>query len=414
MTCHIHLDTVGGIAGDMFVACMLDAFPALLEECMQDLSDSGVLQHVSATLTPGKSHGLAVQRFDINCTSTEPCATGTYRDLKQWLENCELAHLVKQRALSILHLLADAESQAHGVALENVHFHEVADWDSLADIVAAASVIERSGVGHWSCSALPLGSGLVDTAHGKLPIPAPATVHLLRDLKVCDDGEAGERVTPTGAAIVRHLWLVRKNRHTDFITKANGICRSTGMGAGQRSLETRPNIVRCMHIDLVEPSVSNSMLKNQSSAQSWQCLLDEVDELRFNIDDMTPEELATSMGYIRGSEGVLDATCTVSMGKKQRAMFDICILCTPGFEGSVSETCFIQTTTLGIRIQRIRRRILQRNSYSINDEHGDATVKQVCRPDANSAKVESDDLQDLPTLAQRRARAIRLLSESQS
>jgi len=403
MTQHVHLDVVGGIAGDMFIAAMLDAYPDSIKACMDDLADSGVLEHVRVSLQPGKSHGLAVKRLEVRCTSDTPRHTGTYKDIKSWLQHSALDDAVKGTAQEILWLLASAESHVHGVALDAVHFHEVADWDSLADVVAAASVIQRNPVTRWSCSSLPLGSGLVQTEHGQLPVPAPATLYLLQGIPVHDDGEAGERVTPTGAAIVKYLWQCGERCLTEFSLRASGICQGMGVGAGQRELQGRPNIVRCT---IILPDVSTNSVHEDA-----QQIVDEIDELRFFIDDMTPEELAVSLDYIRASEGVLDVTFNLGMGKKERAVFDVCVLCDPAFEHQVSHQCFAQTSTIGMRVQRIRRRTLARQTCEVVDGDGAAGIKQVRRGDETTAKVESDDLRDFPTLAMRRARASAVLAE---
>ena len=250
MTRHVHLEPVGGIAGDMFVSAMLDAFPDHVQSCWGDLQDAGVLHHVNIDLTSGTSGGLAVKRISVEHRSSQASRTGNYRDIRRWLEKSQLDRAVGQRALTILRLLAEAESQVHAVDVDQVHFHEVADWDSIADIVAAASVIERSRVDSWSCAALPLGSGLVNTEHGRLPVPAPATARLLQGIAVWDDGESGERVTPTGAAIVRYLLSNDEGDLEPGDNRPSGVLCAVGSGAGQRDLQQRPNILRCIVFDV--------------------------------------------------------------------------------------------------------------------------------------------------------------------
>lgn len=401
MARHIHLDPVGGIAGDMFVSAMLDAFPESVDACWQDLQVSGVLQHVEVTLLPMQAKGLAAKQLVVAMKQHPPQRTGQYSDLRSWLEHCKLADFVKQRSLSILHLLAEAEASVHGVDINDVHFHEVADWDSLVDVVAAASVIERNSVSSWSCGALPLGAGLVKTEHGFLPVPAPATAFLLKGLAVQDDGETGERVTPTGAAIVRSVLSDAAKYATDFSRRPDGVLVSMGSGAGTRQLLHRPNILRVAVIE-------DNQVPGQRSNDR-----DEVIEISFDIDDMTPEELAVSLDYIRQSAGVLDAGMQFGIGKKGRACFHVVVLSTPQAEAQVCDCCFRETTTLGMRIQGVGRRVLPRESHQVSDNAGSASVKVARRLNSATAKIESDDLATLPGLQARRLRAQQLVRRFQ-
>ena len=131
--------------------------------------------------------------------------TGDYRQIVARLTASALDRAVLDVALAILKGLGEAEAKVHGKPLDHVHFHELADWDSVADIVAAASFIHRSGAQHWAVDPLPLGGGLVKTQHGQVTVPAPAVLQLLDGYDWRDDGILGERVTPTGATIVRYL-----------------------------------------------------------------------------------------------------------------------------------------------------------------------------------------------------------------
>ncbi len=415
----MHLDPVGGIAGDMFVAAMLDAFPESLQACMDDLECSGVLAHVDVTLEQGKSHGLSACRFCVTHRGETPRATGRYKEIVQMLRDCALQQPVLDRALVLLEILARAESQVHGVALNDVHFHEVADWDSITDIVAAASVIEHNAVASWSCSALPLGGGLVKTEHGMLPVPAPATVVLLEGLAVWDDGETGERVTPTGAAIVRYL-ADTNALAAQFSQRPQGISGASGAGAGQRSLQTRPNIVRCSVIEMPEIAQGQSTGRFSQSLQNSLTLdtthfdhdIDHVAQLSFAIDDMSSEEVAVALQFLRQSDGVIDISHSVSFGKKGRMVFDVTVLCAPEQEPAVSRLCFSETSTLGLRVQLLPRRILKRHEVCHDDDEDRVRIKAVQRPcpadqqEQTTVKVESDDLRRVAGLHARRERSV--------
>lgn len=408
----MHLDPVGGIAGDMFVAAMLAAFPQCIAPCLDDLRDSGVLEHVKVDLEDGKSAGLAVKRFNVQHLSDKPRATGLYRDLVRLLESSQLQSAVLNRSLELLRTLAEAESQVHGVDIDNVHFHEVADWDSVTDLVAAASIIEHAQVYSWSCAPLPTGSGLVSTEHGMLPIPAPATVALLAGMATWDDGLPGERVTPTGAAIVKYLSSISVG---NFETRGAGRIATTGAGAGTRELPDRPNILRCTSILLnpVAPVDARCVLPSAPFTHK----VDVVVQLSFAIDDMTSEELSVALQHIRQSTGVIDVCHAISYGKKGRMMFDVTVLCEPHMEPQISRMCFAETSTLGMRVQQLVRRVLEREEFRYEDEQGSTGVKRVVRPHAESSqehttlKVEDDDLRRVAGLAQRRNRSARVARE---
>jgi uncharacterized protein (DUF111 family) len=190
----------------MFVAALLDAWPELETEVRRALESVQLPPSVSARALPHKDHTLQGTRFCVeDANAGHGHAHTAFREIRERLCDSALTPPVRERAIDIFTLLAAAEGRVHGLPPEQVRFHEVGAWDSIADIVAAAQLIETSGATAWSLSSLPLGSGRVQTVYGSLPVPAPATALLLEGLPVHDDGLEGERVTPTGAAILRHL-----------------------------------------------------------------------------------------------------------------------------------------------------------------------------------------------------------------
>ena len=176
------LDLLGGISGDMFVAAMLDAFPELEDDLRADI---GVLEPVGVA-------GIEIEtRHDgvFAARSLRVLAAGSVRhrhwaEIRSFLEGCPLAEPVRRRAVAIFQRLAEAEAAVHGVPVEKVHFHEIGAADSIADIVMAAWLIERSGIEQWSVGPVPMGRGCIETQHGAMPVPAPATLQLLEGFEL--------------------------------------------------------------------------------------------------------------------------------------------------------------------------------------------------------------------------------------
>ena len=218
----IHLDAVGGVAGDMFVAAMADALPQIQARVLADVR--AVLPPGVATVdfVEGMSGAIRTLRFCVgpgpgaadhqhhqddveHHRRHDPHGVGGYTEIMARIAAAALAPGTAQHAEAILTILGEAEARIHNVPLADVHFHEIADWDSLADVVGAGSIIAALSDAVWTVSDLPRGGGLAPTQHGLLPVPAPATVAILTGYRWRDDGMGGERVTPTGAAIIRHL-----------------------------------------------------------------------------------------------------------------------------------------------------------------------------------------------------------------
>lgn len=370
---HGHLDAIGGISGDMALGALLDTFPHLEDPLRADLGACGILDHVSLEVSTADVMGLRVRRAKVGVRGDAP-PTHHWREIRSFLETAKCLPEIRAHALAIFELLAQAEAVCHGVDIEAVHFHEVADWDSLADIVGVASLVARCGITRWSCSSLPLGSGTVMSAHGILPVPAPATAELLKGFEVRQDAELGERITPTGAAILRHLVDTAGGRPA-------GRLAAVGTGAGERRLLKTPNILRLL---VTEPTEEGNG--------------DLVTRLSFEIDDMTPEELAVALDKIREPSWILDAGYGVGVGKKGRMRFSVDVLAASGHAEEAIALCFAETATIGLRVDQPLRRILTR----LDTPPG---VKRVARPGGATAKIESDLVASIPTLKARRQRS---------
>ena len=165
----------------------------------------GLPESVTVELVAHDDHRLTGRQLRIEGRDALARPAGSAAAIRARLAGAALPDAVRTRAVAILDLLIDAEARVHGRPPEHVHFHELAGWDSVADIAGAAWLIEAVGPAGWSVGPLPAGSGRVETAHGPLPVPPPAVTLLLEGYPMIDDGRPGERVTPTGAAILRHL-----------------------------------------------------------------------------------------------------------------------------------------------------------------------------------------------------------------
>ncbi len=383
----LHLDPVGGLAGDMFIAAMLDLFPEHEAGLHGSLARTGgLLAGVTARLAPHNDGVLAGRRFLVE----RPGGAGgghdhvAWRRIREGLEASDLDPTVRGHAIAIFRHLAEAEARVHGVAVEAVSFHEVGAWDSIADIVGAAHLIAATGATRWTVGAVPLGSGRVRSAHGPLPVPAPATALLLQGFAVIDDGVGGERVTPTGAAILRHLC-------GDTARPAQPrILGGTGVGFGTRILPGLSNCVRVLRFDPVEQSPGFDT--------------DAVLVVECEIDDQSSEELALALDRLRAHPAVLDVIQAPVFGKKGRMMAHLRLLARPEARDEVLRLCFAETTTIGLRHSIQARAVLPRRMVEVEAGGRTVRVKAVDRPGGRTAKAEADDVVDLDGHAARKAR----------
>ncbi|MCB1718690.1 MAG: LarC family nickel insertion protein [Candidatus Competibacteraceae bacterium] len=370
---HVHLDPVGGIAGDMFIAATLDAWPEWQDDLFAALASLDLPPGWLPQLQPARQHGIQGRHFQLLAPADKQrFPSGRYARIRERIEQSPLSTAVKQHALGIFKVLAQAEAKIHGIPIDDVHFHELADWDSIADIVAAAWLIDRIGADSWSIAPLPLGSGLVNTEHGPLPVPAPATALLLQGLATCDDGLPGERVTPTGAAILCYLGPQARTVQTGSLARQ-------GFGLGSRTLPDRANTLRLLAWDNPPDSAPDNAKDNPQDNS------DQVAVIGFEIDDQTGEDLALALDRLRALDGVLDVIQMPAFGKKGRLVSHVQILAEPQALHPVCQQCLLETTTIGLRWRLEQRLTLPRTLQ----DHAGLPVKTVQRPDGSlSAKAD--------------------------
>jgi uncharacterized protein (TIGR00299 family) protein len=380
----IHLDLVGGIAGDMFVAALLDAMPHLAAPLFAELAKVQPEGMTAPTLVATKQAGLTAARFGLaparRKSTVAPAnhVSRAYASLRAQLEASTLETTTQREALDLLAALAHAEAHVHGTTVDAVHFHELADWHSLLDVVAAGFIAARLAGATWTASPPPLGGGVVKTAHGLLPVPAPVTAHLLAGYPWRDDGIGGERVTPTGAAILRRLVAPASFDRP----RPPGRLLATGIGAGTKVIAGLANVTRALVFAV--------------TAQEHPAT---VATIEFDVDDMTGEEIALAAERLRAAPGVIDVSFGTRAGKKGRPLSDFRLLVDPAALDEVARACFVETSTLGLRVAEAKRHVLRREAVRV-DSLG---VKVAQRPGGErTAKAEHDDIRDGESLGMRR------------
>ena len=356
---HLHLDPAGGVAGDMMVAALWALVPEF--RAAHTLAALGVPPSLEVVLEPTRDAGFAGSRLSI--TGSAPPPPRRAEALLAFVAEAPLPDAVRGRALDMLHRLAVAEAEVHGIGLAEVHFHELASWDTLIDLTLTAALLEDLRIETASVGPLPLGGGTVASAHGALPIPAPATLRLLCGLRFVDDGIGGERVTPTGAAILAHL---RPAATLPGLPALIG----TSAGFGTRRLPDRANQLRALLFEAAATVAG-----------------DEVARIRFEIDDQSGEDLATGLDAIRALDAVVDVVAWPVFGKKGRIATAVQVLVQPAGLAAAIEACFSQTTTIGLRHDRVARAVLPRRTTLADG----LPVKEVRRPNGRaSRKAEAD------------------------
>src|SRR5579862_5917299 len=239
---HAWVDATAGVAGDMLLAALVDAGAPLAD--LQGAVDAVIPESVTLTSAVVTRAGLRAIKVDV-----QPAAHDhehrRWRDIQALLEGADLAERVREQARCVFARLATAEARVHGVAPDDVHFHEAGSWDSIADVVAVCAALDRLGVTSMSCSAVALGSGRVRTSHGHLPVPVPAVLEMAAGWRVLSGGE-GELATPTGMALLTAL----SQESCDLPAMS---VRTVGVGAGTADIAGRPNVVRVVLGDRGDP-----------------------------------------------------------------------------------------------------------------------------------------------------------------
>jgi pyridinium-3,5-bisthiocarboxylic acid mononucleotide nickel chelatase len=347
-----YLDCHSGISGDMFLGALLDAGLSLdtLKQALASLPLAGY----QLLLDPFSDTGLRGSRFTV-VLSEQNQPPRHLSDITTLLQASTLPARVRETAIAIFYRLAEAEAAVHGSGIEEIHFHEVGAIDAIIDITGAALGIEALGISQLYSSPLPLTSGHIKTAHGVLPVPAPATLELLRRVKApwrpCPI--EGELVTPTGAAILATL--------ARFETPAIAIER-VGYGFGRKQLPW-PNCLRLCLGQALEVGRSG-----EDTDTDW------VTVIESNIDNMSGELLGGLMERLFNA-GALDVSYIPMQMKKNRPATLITVMCSQDKENMLAQVLLRETSTLGVRMQRMQRLKAQRVQERIETPFGPLQVK---------------------------------------
>jgi uncharacterized protein (TIGR00299 family) protein len=378
----LHLDCFSGIAGNMFLGALLDLGLAR-RELEADLAGLGV-EHalrvrrvhrgpIAARYVEVRvphAHGRHRQAGDSSHGRHRHAGSSShgrsYRQIRRLLERARLDPAVRRRALAIFEALGRAEARVHGIALEKVHFHEVGAVDAIVDVTGAAIGLERLGVARVTASPVALGSGSALSEHGRLPLPAPATLELLRGIPTVPAHVRWETVTPTGAAILRTVV-------DEFGELPAMTLESIGHGAGNDREGPLPNVLR-------------GVLGRGAGVRR-----DRIVVLETNLDDLVPEHFDYLMERLFAA-GALDVSLQQLQMKKNRPGILVRVLGRPSERIALARVLFAESTAIGVRTSESERIVLERESLRVRTRFGTIRVKRVFDPDGRpTVSAEVDD-----------------------
>ncbi|MBV9611209.1 MAG: nickel pincer cofactor biosynthesis protein LarC [Acidobacteriaceae bacterium] len=340
-----YFDPFSGISGDMAVGALVDAGADWKTvECTLLSLDLGATFRIEKTTRKG----IAASKFAVECEDQKK-----HRHLPQIeaiIEAGSLSESSRTKALAVFRRLAEAEAKSHDLPIDKVHFHEVGAVDSICDVVGACVALDTLAVDEVGSSRVNVGSGTIATEHGVLPVPAPATAHLLKDRPIYSSGPETELTTPTGAALVSTL-----------ATQFGGVpavrVLAQGFGAGEKDFREQANVLRVLIGERIDAAESTS-----------------ITVLEANIDDSTPQVLGYAMERLLDA-GALDVTLTPIFMKKNRPATLISVIAAPDAAEDLARILFAETTTLGVRIMQAERRVLARKMAAVETLYGRVRIK---------------------------------------
>jgi uncharacterized protein (TIGR00299 family) protein len=343
----LYFDCFAGASGDMILGALVAA-GVNRQELKDQLSLLGVQGYAIDFETVNRS-GISATYARVQTAHEH--AHRHLSDILRIIYDSRLSAGVKDRAAKIFSRLAEAEARVHNQPIEQVHFHEVGALDAIVDVVGAAICFELLGIERFVSSALHVGSGMVEMAHGCFPVPPPAVTELLRGAPFYSTDIKGELLTPTGAAIITTV-------SSEFGALPQLKLEQTGYGAGTREYEKFPNVLRVL--------IGETLDAQRDEAKLWM--------LETNVDDMSPQVFGHVMERAF-EQGALDCYFTSTQMKKNRPGVLLSVLCREDERETLLELLFSETTTLGIRSYQVDRRTLERRTVRVETQYGPIDVK---------------------------------------
>ncbi len=364
----LYLDLFSGISGDMTLGALIDL--GVPEEWLSRRLGSVLRGFELRTEIVFKNHLRGVSLFvDVKDETT----SRTYRDIRDLITISDLSEPVKKKSLTAFEKIAVAEAAIHGREIDDVHFHEIGGIDSLVDIIGSFLALEYLGIITVTASKVPLGSGFVDCAHGRIPVPVPATIAILKGIPVVSSDAETEIVTPTGAAIVATL-------ASDFGSMPEMEIQGIGYGAGKRETgSSLPNLLRMVWgkaVKSVEKAVNQTEKNVDQPEKTSEKTSETVCVIKTNVDDMNPEISGFVMDLLL-EKGALDVSFTPVFMKKNRPGILLEVICRPRDLDSMSSLILTQTTSIGIRYHTCERIVLEREIVTKDTSFGPVQVKRI-------------------------------------
>ena len=375
----LHLDLISGISGDMCLGALVDlgVDPGWVEAQLTPLFKGFSIR----ARTVFCSHLRAI---DLTVDVTDNRTSRTYREIQALIRGSGLSVAVKNNSLTAFEKIARAEAGIHGKELETVHFHEIGGIDSLVDVLGTFLCMEKLGIARVTASAVPLGSGVVNCAHGQIPVPVPATLAILEGIPVTGSDAKTEIVTPTGAALLATLVSAFGPMPLMTVVK-------TGYGAGKRDTGSRrPNLLRAiMGKDFEIPVSVSTDRRNDGQngrAGSDSVRHEQIAVLTTQVDDMNPEILGFVMDHLL-EKGALDVTFAPVHMKKNRPGTRVEVLCTLEDRDILIHEILAQTTAIGVRYHACDRAVLHREPCQMDTVFGPVAAKKIRNPDGSERVV---------------------------
>ncbi len=359
-----YFDCFSGISGDMFLGALVDAGVSTAR-LKKELSRLPVRGYKLSAKTV-KRAGFAATKVDVEVRSpnSEVRTPKKWSDIEKIIKASSLSKDIKQKGLAIFKNLFKAEAKVHGERFDKIHLHELGAVDCMVDIFGTLIGLSILGVRDVYASRVNLGSGTVKTAHGILPVPAPATLQLLKRAPVYSSGVNYELTTPTGAALISGLAV-------NYCSIPDMLVSEIGIGAGGKNFQKTPNILRMFVGQSTEYSVPTSLLRE---AKQWGDVGADVTVIETNIDDMNPQVYDYVIDLLL-KYGALDVFLTPIIMKKSRPAVKLSVICNDDKKDELIKTILKETTSIGVRFYKVRRKILQREIKAVKTKYGKIKIK---------------------------------------